>query len=108
MYSARSGQIGHYDQTFMQTTIQVPMYTEVSISFARQTASEGGCDRLRFFINSYEIDNWSGNVNNWATETYTYNSQENTILTLQWAYTKDGSVNSGQDACWVDDIQVTW
>ena len=46
---------------------------------------------------------WSGTVNN-GLQTFSIPAS---AQTLTWKYTKDGSVNSGSDTAWVDDIIIT-
>ena len=56
---------------------------------------------LRFYVDGAEIASWSGSVP-WTL--YTYPATAGTH-TFQWSYTKDGSVDTGDDAAYVDFIE---
>lgn len=71
------------------------------ISFQWRVSSENGWDFLRFFIDGVEQNAISGTPG-WATVTYPLDP--NTDHTLEWRYTKDGSVSSGDDRGYVDNI----
>lgn len=70
------------------------------LSFYRRVSSESGYDYLRFYVDDVEQASWSG-TQDWAQMTYSLG--EGTHV-LRWKYSKDGSVSSGLDAAWVDDI----
>ena len=78
-------------------------------TFDYQVSSESGFDYLIFCIDNPGCSRSSGFNNRWAgitsgTHTFTIPA---TAQTLTWKYTKDGSVNSGQDTAWIDDIVIT-
>ena len=70
------------------------------ISFYYKVSSESGWDFLRFFIDGDEIEKYSGEVD-WVKAMYPVAAGNHTFL---WRYTKDGSLSSGSDAAWVDNI----
>ena len=71
-----------------------------SISFYYKVSSESGYDKLHFYIDNQEMGTWSGNVG-WTKAAYPVTAGRHTY---KWAYTKDGSVNSGSDCGWIDYI----
>ena len=78
-------------------------------TFEYQVSSESGFDYLVFCIDNPGCTRSSGYDNRWAgitsgTHIFTIPA---TAQTLTWKYTKDGSVNSGQDTAWIDDIVIT-
>ena len=96
--SAQSGTITHNQSTRLETTVNGPG----RIGFHWKVSSESGYDYLNFFINNTRQDRISGNVD-WREAGFDVPAGSHT---LRWDYTKDGSVNSGSDAGWVD--RVIW
>ncbi|MDP3114672.1 MAG: C25 family cysteine peptidase [Candidatus Cloacimonadaceae bacterium] len=96
--SAKSGVISHNGTTELSVTMEVG--AAGNISFWRKVSSESNYDFLRFFINGIEQAAWSGNQA-WAQ--FSYPVQPGTRV-FKWAYTKDGSVSSGSDCGWIDEI----
>ncbi|TAK62120.1 MAG: hypothetical protein EPO24_05255 [Bacteroidetes bacterium] len=100
-YSARSGVIGHNQTSYLQTTVS---FTGTkTISFYYKVSSEGCCDALRFYINGTLYQSFAGEVG-WALYSTSYSGSGTVVL--RWEYTKDGSVTTGQDAAWIDDVLV--
>jgi hypothetical protein len=97
-YAAKSGAISH-SQT---STIFVELYVTQAdeISFWKKVSSEGNYDFLKFYINNQEMGSWSGDVA-WAQHTYPV-AVGSTIF--KWTYSKDGSVSTGSDCAWLDEI----
>jgi len=75
--------------------------TDGEISFYKKVSSESNWDYLRFYINNVEQDEWSGNVD-WSQESYSVTAGDD--VEFKWAYEKDGSVSSGSDCAWIDEI----
>jgi hypothetical protein len=71
------------------------------VTFRWNVSSENRYDFLRFFINGVEQSQISGTPG-WAT--VTFNLDPNIHNTLEWRYTKDGSVSSNLDRGFVDQI----
>ena len=71
-----------------------------TISFYYKVSSESGYDKLHFYIDNQEMNNWSGNVG-WAKAAYPVPAGRHSY---RWAYTKDGSVNNGSDCAWIDFV----
>lgn len=83
----------------MESTINCAAGT---MSFWYSVSSELNYDYLRFFIDGVQKGQWSGSVGwNQISLPVTAGSH-----TFKWSYTKDGSVSSGSDTAWVDDIVI--
>jgi hypothetical protein len=98
VYSAKSGTISH-NQT-SQLLLQYDVGIADSISFFYKVSSETNYDYLRFYINNIQIAQWAGTVD-WTKASFPVSAG---MKTFKWEYMKDGSVSSGQDCAWVDDI----
>lgn len=90
------------DDTTRTATVTLDLEEDGTVSFWRKVSSENGWDFLRFYINDSLEGSWSG-VSDWTEFSYSISSGVNT---LKWEYVKDGSVSSGQDAGWIDDVSV--
>ena len=97
-YCSQSGNISDNQNTDLFNSAFV--VTEGEISFARKVSSESGYDYLHFYIDGSEMDSWSG-AEAWAETNYDVSAG---IHTFKWSYTKDGSVGSGSDCGWIDNI----
>jgi hypothetical protein len=97
-YSARSGAISHSQTSTMETTRVLSSPGE--LSFWYKVSSESNYDKLRFYVDGTQQNEWSGNID-WTQATY--NLAAGTRV-LKWEYVKDYSVSSGSDCAWVDDI----
>ncbi|MBE0537625.1 MAG: SUMF1/EgtB/PvdO family nonheme iron enzyme [Phycisphaerae bacterium] len=96
VYSARSGVIGHKQQSTLELTLETS-FTE--ISFYCKTSSEGG-DHLRFYINDVEVGAWSGD-RDWVRSPFFMTPGRHTF---KWSYTKDFTGSQGLDCAWIDRI----
>ena len=95
--SIKSGSITHDQSTWIQTTVTGPG----TLSFFWKVSSENNFDFMRFYYDGYEQEGRiSGDVS-WQEQRW--NIPEGTH-TLKWAYTKDRSVDRGDDAGWVDKV----
>lgn len=97
-YCAKSGAIGSNGTSMLCITLHV--YSEGEISFYKKVSSESNYDKLHFLIDGSEKGVWSGEVA-WSQETFALTAGEHV---LSWTYTKDGSVDSGSDCAWLDNI----
>ena len=95
--AAQSGTISHNQESWTQTTVTGPG----TLKFYWKVSSEANFDFLRFYIDGVEQERISGTVD-WQQKTYGISSGS---YTLKWAYTKDSSVNSGSDCCWLDKVE---
>jgi len=97
-FSAKSGDI-----TDNQTTsfmIEIETLNDGEISFFKKVSSEDDYDYFKFFIDGELEGSWSGNVD-WSQETFAVPAGQHSFM---WSYNKDGSVASGDDCAWIDDI----
>jgi len=99
LYSAKSGAISDSQQTDLILTTEI--LADGEVSFYKKVSSESGWDKLFFYIDNVEKNNWSGSED-WSQSTYPVTAGTHTF---KWTYKKDGSMSSGQDCAWVDDIQ---
>jgi len=94
--AAQSGHIGDSQQTWLETTVTGPG----TLSFWWKVSSESCCDPLTFYVDGvYQAD--IRGVVDWAQPTFSIAAGTHT---LRWTYSKDGSVASGLDAGWVDQV----
>ena len=71
-----------------------------TISFWYRVSTESSFDYLQFYLDGAMQDQWSGTVA-WTQASYAVAAGTHT---LEWRYDKDGSVSSGSDAVWIDDV----
>ncbi|MBP9793129.1 MAG: tail fiber domain-containing protein [Flavobacterium sp.] len=74
-----------------------------NIAFAFKASTESCCDKLRFLIDGVEQANWGGTVA-WNTVSYPVTAGAHTFT---WSYTKDSSVNAGDDKVYIDDVRIS-
>ena len=98
--SARSGAISDNGTTTLKTTVQ----GKGTLSFKWKTSSEQNYDKLNLYVDGSLITSISGSTN-WAAYTRTITAEGSHMV--EWRYTKDGSVSSGSDCGWVDDVVWT-
>tara|TARA_S200000501_G_scaffold64251_2_gene55197 strand:- start:7173 stop:12146 length:4974 start_codon:yes stop_codon:yes gene_type:complete len=104
--TAKAATITHNQVTSM--TLDVSSLPAGTGTFNYQVSSESSFDYLNFCIDNtgcsrYSYTNqWSGSPS--GVHTFSINPS---TTTLTWAYSKDGSVNSGSDTAWVDEIVIT-
>ncbi len=96
--AAASGVISHSQTTSMTRTVTAPSAT--TLTFWYRVSSEPSYDFLRVFIDGVQQGQWSGDVP-WAMASYPLAAGTHTV---EWRYLKDGSVSTGSDRAWVDDV----
>lgn len=94
--AAQSGAVTNGQQSMLTTTLRGPG----TISFWWKVSSETNYDYLTFAINGVQQAAISGEVG-WEHRTY---AVANGSHGLRWAYTKDGSIDTGLDAGWLDQV----
>ncbi|MBE0661292.1 MAG: T9SS type A sorting domain-containing protein [Bacteroidales bacterium] len=99
-YSAKSGTIS--DNQSSQLILEYDVAASDNISFYRKISSESNYDFLKFYINNMVVGQWSGDVA-WSEVSYPVNAG---TQTFKWEYMKDGSVSSGEDCAWIDNIKL--
>lgn len=100
-FSAASGIISHSQTSNL--TLQTVFAIDGTVEFTHEESSEGSFDYLEFWIDGALQQEWAG-INAAQTASFPVTAGAHT---LEWRYTKDGSVNSGSDRVWVDDIVLT-
>jgi hypothetical protein len=96
---ARSGPIGHNQKSHVQTALRGPG----TVSFSWKVSSQASFDVLRVLLNGVEQARISGNTT-WARQSVVIPWGDNTV---KWEYFKNGSVSSGADSGWLDDVTFT-
>jgi M6 family metalloprotease-like protein len=95
--AARSGLITHNQQSWLQTAVIGPG----SLSFWWKVSSEASYDFLSLYVDgALQAGRISGEID-WQQKTFTIAPGSHV---LQWRYTKDVSVNTGQDCAWIDQV----
>ena len=96
----RSGAIGHNQSSAV--LLPVVAGPGSRLQFRIRVSSEACCDRLRVLIDGEEAGRFSGEQA-WQEVSYPL---EPGLRLIEWRYAKDGSVNRGEDAAFIDDLQV--
>jgi subtilisin family serine protease len=98
--SAMSGPIGH--SATSELTLNYYVNGSGELSFRYKVDSEIAYDRLFFYLDGEHLETWSGNID-WTL----YSLDLATGMhTLRWVYTKDSDVSVGQDAVWIDLVEL--
>ena len=101
-FLAKSNNAGVGNSTAsVSTTVQ--MSAGDTLTFDYFYSSESNYDWYRFKANGTEVQKLSGNTNSaWAT--YTYTAAADGAYTFEWSYSKDSSVNRGEDCVKIDNV----
>ncbi len=94
--SHQSGAISHSQSSWMETTITGPG----AIRFWWKVSSESCCDPLTFTVDGVALANIRGAID-WQSQAFAVPAGSHT---LRWTYSTDGSVLTGSNAGWVDQI----
>lgn len=97
-HSIRSGPITHNQQSWVEIPVEGPGV----LTFRWKVSSEAGWDFLEFLIDGEKQAQIGGEVD-WEPRAFLFEEGSHTV---RWRYIKDGSVSSGADAAWLD--QVEW
>jgi len=100
MFSAHNGDINDSQTSSMSLTALFG--AAGTVSFWHRESTESSFDYLRFFVDGVELVQWSGTN---AAAMYMTNVAGG-MHTFEWRYSKDGSLSSGSDTVWVDDIAL--
>ncbi len=95
----QSGAVSNSQSSWMETTVTGPG----AIRFWWKVSSESCCDPLRFSIDGTSQDDIRGEVG-WQSRAFAVPAGSHA---LRWSYSTDGSVLSGSNAGWVDQISYT-
>jgi hypothetical protein len=94
---ATSGTISANQTSSFSTTVSCKR----QVTFRWRVSSEACCDFLEVYVNGVRRNRISGTVG-WTTVTLNLDFGSNVI---EWRYDKDGSINSGLDRAFVDEIR---
>jgi hypothetical protein len=72
------------------------------VSFWKKVSCEKGSDKLQFLVDGVEFGSWSGDVD-WSYQVY---SIEPGHHLLEWRYSKNETINYGEDCAWIDEIYL--
>ncbi|HPT72748.1 MAG TPA: C25 family cysteine peptidase, partial [Candidatus Cloacimonadota bacterium] len=97
-YCAKSGAITSSQSTDLKVSMVIT--TAGTITYCRKVSSESGYDYMKFYIDDVQQEQQSGEVA-WAQANFAVTAGTHTF---KWTYVKDGSVNSGSDCAWIDNI----
>ena len=97
-YCVKSGSIGDNQST--ELSLQFTVTEADSVAFYYKVSSESSYDKLYFYIDAIEKNNWSGTVA-WTRAQYAVTPGTHTF---KWKYKKDTSVSSGSDCAWIDFV----
>ncbi|MDY0381894.1 MAG: S8 family serine peptidase [Candidatus Cloacimonadaceae bacterium] len=97
-YAAQAGDIGDYGTSSLSINLDVS--TAGDLSFSYKVSSENGYDFLSFYIDDSLQAQWSGDID-WTIHNIAVASGEHTF---RWTYSKDSSVDYGEDSAWLDHI----
>jgi len=99
--SAKSGTITHNGTSSMQFTRTFA--ANEGVQFKWSVSSEANYDYLRVYVDGVEESGAISGTVTCQTKTVCPGSGSHTI---KWSYTKDGSVSTGSDAGWVDQVTI--
>ena len=97
--SLRSGSISDNAVSSISLTLSTE---SANGSFAYKIDSESNYDFLIFSVDGAQVESWSGDTG-WLNYSFPLSAGTHT---LQWTYSKDQSVSNGQDAAWIDNLDL--
>ena len=101
-YLAKSNNASIGNSTATLTTT-VQMYAGDTLTFDYYYSSENNYDWYRFKANGTEVQELSGTgISDFAS--YTYTAASDGAYTFEWSYSKDSSVNGGNDCVKLDNV----
>jgi hypothetical protein len=99
-WAAQSGGVRANGISTLGMDITTP--TGGTLVFWLRTSSEPNYDHLHFVIDGVEMGRWSGTVA-WTEVSYPLSAGTHE---LKWRYEKDINTDVGQDAVWIDDVEI--
>lgn len=102
LYSIESQNNGVNNSNWCFERTQAVWVWETWISFYKKVSSEIWYDYLIFSIDWVEQNRWAWEIV-WSKEEYSLSVW---TYTLEWCYSKDGSVDTWSDRAWVDDLSI--
>jgi hypothetical protein len=101
-FSAHSPTMTDSQVAILELTLLYP--GDGTISFTHKEDTESNYDELFFHIDGVEQAVWSGS--NAGAPAYVIDVPAGTH-TFRWTYDKDGSISTGADRVWIDDLVAT-
>lgn len=98
VYSLRAAPISNSQQAIIEFT---QYFSANSLSFWTRTDTEGGWDYLRVYVDGMQVLSISGS-STWTQRQINFAEGEHRI---RFEYAKDGSVSSGSDTVWIDNLR---
>lgn len=95
--SLSSAAITHSQQS--QISIN-KVFSAGTLTFYAKVSSEYNYDYLRFYVDGELIQRWSGQLD-WFEVNYEISAGQHELI---WEYAKDGSVSTGEDKSWIDNL----
>ena len=96
--AARSGAIGHSQETSIQTNVNGKGH----VSFLWKVSSEQSYDKLHFYVDDSEVVTAISGMVDWTQVTVNIDDAGEHIL--KWTYEKNSSGTNGSDCGWVADV----
>jgi hypothetical protein len=100
--AARGADVSDGQTTSMSTTFTLDATRTISLWY--RVSSEANYDYFRILVDGTQQAQFSGTVA-WTQWTMSLGAGSHT---LELRYVKDGSVSSGEDNAWVDDVDLAW
>jgi hypothetical protein len=98
--AARSGRIEHGQHSSLALSLE--LMAAGQISFRYQVDAEQGYDGFEFLVDGEPLLRASGQ-SGWRTFAAPLPAGQHQLI---WRFSKDGTLSSGQDAAWIDDLRV--
>jgi len=98
-YSLQSGELNNGQMCILGLSADILL--EDSVSFYRKVSTESG-DVLQFFLDGALLGEWSGE-HEWEYFSYPVSSGNHNLI---WRYYKDNAQVAGEDAVWIDLIEL--
>ena len=95
--SLRSGLISHNEMSVVSYSA---LFVQGNFTFDAKIDAESCCDSLRVYVD--DVHEMSISNSDWTSYTFDLSQGEHLI---EWRYTKDGSVDTGEDAAWIDNVR---
>ncbi|MBE0502418.1 MAG: hypothetical protein IBX47_13390, partial [Desulfuromonadales bacterium] len=97
-----------WNQHGKRATVRMPLLTQAlngQFSFRYRTDLEGSKDPMSFYQDDLLVAKFSGAQVGWKT--YSVDALPAGSYNFSWDVYKDGSLNVGHDAAWIDDLKFT-
>ncbi len=102
--AAKSGN-GSVSSSTSTLRLVLDMQAEETLTFDWKVSSENNYDKLGFYVNNAQQGDLISGTGDWNTVVFT--APDSASYTFEWRYTKDSSVNSGDDCGYVDNVIYT-